>query len=129
MTHYFFSIFIVSVVLIFSSSVNVASAADEWDKIEIALGAATIITAYIDWKQTQIISKKYPYYWEINPLLGKHPNRQQIDAYFLTSLFLRGIVAHHLPKKYRKIWISFCFGVQAGFVAHNYKLGVRIRLP
>ena len=87
-------------------------------------GVATTLNV-IDWGQTLDIAEKPDEYSEINPILGKHPSRAEVNRYMACSMTLRLLIAHVLPSKYRNYWLGASIMVTGYLVGHNYHLGLR----
>ena len=80
----------------------------------------------VDWAQTREIARNSDFY-ETNPILGKYPSSTEVDVYFAATTLGHYLVSRALPSDYRKAWQYVWIGVQAGYVTHNYQMGVRIR--
>jgi len=80
----------------------------------------------VDWAQTREIARN-PDFYETNPILGKYPRKTEVDVYFAATTLGHYLVSQALPSDYRKAWQYVWIGVQAGYVTHNYQMGVRIR--
>ena len=103
-----------------------AQAADEWTTADKSL-AAGVITAYaLDWAQTRDISNHHDLR-ETNPLLGEHPGYAKINNYFVATGLVTLGIAHILPSKYRKIFLTSVVVVEVGFIANNAHLGLKMR--
>ena len=101
-------------------------AADEWTKEDTAYQTTFLTLMAVDWQQTKEIARN-PKYREGNFILGENPDQNTVDAYFLTTAALHTVIAYYLPQKYRRIWQCVFIGMEAGYVAHNYNIGVRIQ--
>jgi hypothetical protein len=100
--------------------------ADEYSKTDIALQSTYTMLHIIDWGQTLDISKNSDKYWEINPILGKHPSVSKVNIYMGTSLAIYYIVNYFLPSDYRLLVESSSVILKASLVSHNYKIGLYI---
>lgn len=80
----------------------------------------------IDWGQTRYIAKHPEEHSELNPILGRHPSTDEVDAYFLSTALLHAGISKSLPSKYRKYWQIFTIGVEVGVVERNMRLGVKV---
>lgn len=67
-----------------------------------------------------------PAYYETNPILGKHPSKEQVLGYFV----LRGIGHYHvtkiIPEKYRGVWHTFSIVANLDTIQNNHSIGIRI---
>ena len=123
------------------------SATAPWSARYEALEMAYQITLCADWLQTLRISgqssdKKT---WklrpgndpniltydvpvsETNPILGHFPSRRKVNNYFLASSLSHAMITWLLPAEIRPYWQSVGIVVEAGFVAHNYSLGIQVK--
>ena len=92
----------------------------EW-KREAAYGVLLLL----DYGQTLDI-KNHPGMYERNPILGDHPSDARIRNYFLALGAGHLAVTYLLPREYRGYWQYFTIGVQTGYVANNYSIGLRL---
>lgn len=100
--------------------------AGDWTKQDTLAEAAVIASLYADWSQTRQIAAS-PNLHECNPILGKHPSAHKVNQYFIASAVLHAVIAYKLPPKQRRIFQAVTFGVEAGCIANNYSLGVRVK--
>lgn len=103
-----------------------ARAADPWsadDKQRLAI-YMTLLT--IDYGQTRYIAAHPDEFYETNPLLGRHPTKDEVDRYFVASALVHTAVAHFLPADNRQLFQRFFIGYQAAFVGHNYSIGIKV---
>ena len=100
--------------------------AREWDKTEMALGAAALTLNVIDWRQTRHITQEPDRYYEKNVLLGENPSRSNVDRHFLITTLVVGGLAHFIPE-YRKEILSVFVVVQTVNTVRNYSIGLRVR--
>ena len=64
---------------------------------------------YKDYGQTIEISRNPDKYHEINPVLGKHPHENKVQAYFLFRGLSHLAVSYFINEKYATIWQSAFF--------------------
>ena len=76
-----------------------AQAADPWTRQDVALQATYATLHVLDWGQTRYIADHPREHYERNPILGRHPSRGRVDAYFATTLALHTLVTHLLPAR------------------------------
>lgn len=89
----------------------------------------------IDYGQTRWMAQHPDHWWEVNPLMGKHPGTKTIDLNFLGSAMTYAVAAWALPPKaesgYKK-WLNrenffFTFTVvEAANVGNNWRIGAGI---
>lgn len=99
-------------------------AADPWTKTDTALEVTWQVLHAIDLGQTLTIADRPDKYYELNPLLGKHPDRGKVYAYFLTGSVLHLGVTHVLPRKWRTPWQGVTLTVTGACVANNFNVGI-----
>jgi hypothetical protein len=66
--------------------------------------------------------------YETNPILGRHPSEARIAIYGATSALAHAGVTLLLPRRFVEAWEALSIGVEVGYVAHNYHLGLRLKL-
>lgn len=103
-----------------------ALAADPWSKADKAREAVYLAMHVLDWGQTLDIAKNPDLHGEGNSILGEHPSVKRVNRYFVATALLQVGVTHALPARWRPAFQYFWIGVEAGFVAHNYRAGVRV---
>lgn len=110
------------IILIFNVSIVFA---DEWTAKDTKYQAVFLLFKSVDYLQTKEIARN-PKYYELNPIIGKHPTQNEIDIYFLSTAILHTGIAYYLPKKYRRYWQCVFIGMSAGCVAYNFNAGISI---
>jgi uncharacterized membrane protein len=98
--------------------------ASEWSAADRALLAGAMALHLADWSQTRTIATDDRWY-ERNPILGRHPTRVQVDAYFAGTALLMLAAAHYLPSWRTELLTGY---VVVGFMAvgNNLALGIRV---
>lgn len=112
------------IVLLFNCSM--AQASDTWTKRQMVLQGMTSFSYIIDWGQTLDIVANPDEYYETNPILGKHPSKNDVHLYFTSLIASHLLITHLLPTKYREPWLSGTLMVSVGYINNNYSLGLRI---
>lgn len=69
---------------------------------------------------------------ETNPILGQHPSTGKIALYGLGVATLHAAITYEMisqdvPKPIITAWELLSIGVEVGYTAHNYSLGVRMK--
>jgi hypothetical protein len=118
--------FLVCIAFIVSSLSTLPAAASDWTAEDTAWQASFLALHVVDWGQTRDIAAQPNRYHETNPILGEHPSQARVDRYFAATAILHTAVAYTLPPKWRRAWQYVSIGYQAGFVASNYNIGLRI---
>ncbi len=111
---------------------SLAIASEPWTKTEVALEAAYQVALVVDWKQTSefhrtILPGENRVMKEMNPILGSHPSQGAINLTCLVSAVGHYLVSDSLNHKNRLRWQGATAMIEMSFVAHNYKLGVRVK--
>jgi hypothetical protein len=103
-----------------------AIAGDAWSERDKYLEATYLTLHVVDWLQTKDIAARQGYY-EMNPILGRHPSQSMVDLYFIgTGLAHVGLI-HVLPKEYRPWVQGGTIALEIGCIGHNYSAGVKWR--
>lgn len=118
----FLKLFVVSLSLVFLSTPCLA----DWTKRDTTLELSYQALHFIDWRQTRYIAKNGDDYYEVNPILGRHPDKHWVDVYFLGSAVAHLGISYFLPDRYRNVWQCVTIGVKAGLVGWNYSIGIRM---
>ena len=132
------TVLIATAILIATAFVQSAFAADVTDEEhygnfitsqpELEFVFDTLLT--LDMLQTANI--KHTQYVETNPLLGERPSDAKIAAYGASVALLHAaityeMVSQNVPKPIITAWEFIGTGIEAGYVGHNYKFGVKVR--
>lgn len=113
---------LLAIILMFPS----VSFADEWTSDDTKRQAVYLTLHAVDWMQTRHIAKNPTLFSESNPLLGRHPSVSKVNKYFIATALMHTGISYALPPEYRKVFQYITIGVQAGYVTHNYNVGVKI---
>ncbi len=114
---------IIAFFLLFLLLIPTSFAADPWDKEQIILESTYMLALVADWSQTLYISE-HEEFVETNPILGRRPDRGEVNAYFALSALTHFAVSYFLPSRYRDFWISYWLGYEIAFVQRNASIGV-----
>lgn len=102
-----------------------AAFSQDWSALDKSLLTAGATLHILDWQQTRYISGHPNEFYEINPLLGKHPSQARVNQYMLGTLVLYPLLADWLPE-YRTVILSLWVGSRGIAVHNNYVLGVKL---
>lgn len=102
-----------------------ANAFDKWTKTDTGLQVTYGVLHIIDWGQTLDIARNPDKFYEMNPLLGKHPSIGKVNTYFIGTLIGHTAIAYILPSKYRRIWQIVWIGIEGKTVVNNFSIGVK----
>ena len=102
--------------------------AAEWTAKQKDLELSYQILHFVDWQQTRYIARHPEDYYEINPILGKHPDKQTVDIYFAASALAHIGISALLPDEFRDYWQMVTLGVKATLVGWNFSIGIRMEL-
>jgi len=95
----------------------------------ILLESVYTILHIIDWNQTLQISSN-PYYFELNPLLGKKPSKGKINFYFSITLFSNYLIGYFLYKKNKSFYYLYkgiLIGIEGTTTFWNYRIGLKFK--
>lgn len=98
---------------------------DRWTQADTLREGAFLALLWADWRQTREIVARPETYWEINPVLGRHPTAGRVDNYFAAAAFGHVLVALALPPPYRAAFQWVTVGWEADVVYRNYRIGLR----
>ena len=103
-------------------------AANAWSKKDTYWEAAYLTTHLADWGQTLDIASQCGSgnYYETNPVMGKCPSVQTVNAYFIGTALLHYGTAHMLPPKYRRMFQAGTIGMELSYIANNASIGLNI---
>lgn len=93
------------------------------DDNRMAWTATALLVA--DWGQTRHISRSNDFH-ERNPLLGRNPSTGTVDRYFTGVIIGTWAIHKFMPKPWNKRIVLGITVMQAGVVAHNASIGVRM---
>ncbi len=99
----------------------------EWTKKDTAFQLTYTAVHLADWGQTLDIARNPDSYYEINPIVGKHPSVGRVNTYMALSLIVHTGISYLLPSKYRRWWQIGTIGVTTSLVIHNNSVGLKVR--
>lgn len=105
---------------------NITLSADKWSAQDKILEGTYQVLHFMDWRQTRYIAKNPDDYYEMNPILGRHPSTTEVDVYFVSTALLHPIITHYLPKKYRPWWQGITITMSGACVINNFAVGIRM---
>ena len=116
---------LISVFMLFFVSAQVHA----WSKKDTYWQAAYLATHIADWGQTLDISSQCEsgHYYETNVIMGRCPNAQTVNTYFIATALLHYGVAHALPPKYRRMFQMGTIGMELSYVSSNASIGLNIK--
>jgi len=116
-------ILLLSIIIIFFLNISVVTSSNrQWDSKDTSL----LIIRVIDLGQTLNI-KKHPGYYEMNPLLGRHPNDLQIYNYFIGLLILDQLNNKFSPNWLHNIWENVQIYFENCCITNNTKIGLEVK--
>ena len=107
--------------LLFISSPSFAS---DWSSADTKREAVYLVLHTADWAQTREIARNPDKFYEQNSILGSHPSTNQVDQYFVATAAIQFAISYYLPVEYRKAFQYISIGHDAGYVAHNFSIGI-----
>lgn len=93
-----------------------------WTDKEKVLEGLYLLSSYIDYQQTNKITRTENAR-ELNPSLGEKPSTQQITEYFVLTRIAHYAVADFLDHDDRLIWLSVTLGASGATIYWNYRMG------
>jgi hypothetical protein len=102
-------------------------ASEPWDRTDLALGFTALGATIADWGQARYIAEHPAQFADKNPILGRHPARGKVDAYFICAMGGGYLLADALPGRYRKLFLGGATIVEISTVRHNRSIGVGFR--
>lgn len=99
--------------------------AKEWTGEEKGWATAAAALHVIDWGQTRHIAKSNGEFYEVNPVIGRHPSSGRVNGYFIASGLVIAGLAHFIPE-YRRELLMLYVGVQTVNTARNFHIGLRV---
>ncbi len=106
--------------------VLIPSMAMSWDSKDTYYQGAVVSALLIDMGQTLHIADNPNKYYEMNPLLGKHPSKEKVVGYFMGGIGAHTLIAMALPQDYRRVWQCVGIGIESLAVYHNDRVGVKL---
>lgn len=100
--------------------------ADQWSNADTKREAVYLVLHTMDWAQTRNIARNPDKWHEQNSILGSHPSTSQVDQYFVATAAIQFAIAYYLPVEYRKAFQYLSIGHDAGYVVHNFSIGIRV---
>lgn len=103
--------------------------ANAWSKKDTYWEAAYLMTHLADWGQTLDIASQCESgaYYETNPVMGKCPSVQTVNAYFLGTALLHYGTAKLLPRKYRRMFQAGTIGMELSYITNNASIGLNVK--
>jgi hypothetical protein len=80
----------------------------------------------IDWGQTLDISKNPDKYYEMNPILGKHPSVSDVNLWAVGASTFHFGLSYIMPKEYRKIFQWTTIGFKGYTIYNNHKINLKV---
>ena len=100
---------------------------DDWTKADTIREVAWQVIHVIDWGQTLEIARQPDKFYELNPIMGKHPSVGKVNAYMAISAITHAGISYVLPKKYRVYYQWITFSVSSACIINNFNVGLRVK--
>ncbi len=101
---------------------------EQWSDEDKKREALYLALHGLDWAQTRHISRNYDKgFHEQNPILGRNPSTDKVDAYMGLAALAHLFVADKLPPNLRKIFQNSLIGLEAGAVGNNEYRGIKAK--
>ena len=98
-----------------------------WDEGNTVLQVPMTVVIAMDLGTTLDITRHPDRYEEVNPLLGKHPPQNRVWKHFIGSYILTTGIVYILPPKWSHAFQVGMIGVEAYWVNHNLRIGLRVK--
>jgi len=92
---------------------------------QAALEAGFDAACIADYEQSAQIAA-HPGMYETNPMLGRHPSRARLRNYFFGVVAVHLAITRILGERARGIWQGATLFIEAGQVARNARLGLKV---
>lgn len=117
---------ILAAALLFASQAAQCAESDPWTQQDTYRQAAVLTALAVDAGQTLDIARHKGMY-EHNALLGLHPSRQWVEAYFLGAAIAHTYIASVLPASQRKLLQEGTLALELVVIGHNKSIGLNVR--
>ena len=115
------------ILLIFGLMPSLSYASDPWSPQDIALESIYVALHVVDWGQTRDIANQPDEYYEAyNPILGKHPSKDKVDLWFVSTTITHILITNYLPSKCRPYFQGVTIGMAGTLVLINMSIGLKI---
>lgn len=101
------------------------SAHDAWTEADSAREGAFLALDLADLGQTRYIARHPEQFYEVNPLIGRHPSVGRVDAVFAGEALAHVAISYTLPERFRPAWQYGSIAFEGALVAHNAHIGIR----
>ena len=98
--------------------------AENWTWEDTVYQGIVISALVVDMGQTLYISNHPDEFYEMNPLLGKHPHQDKVIGYFVGWIVASTLTAMALTPKSRRIFQGSVIGIEAITIGRNYGVGI-----
>ena len=122
-------------VTIFSSQVFARDISDDvydnwnsWSTTDLKYEFGYQALHVIDYLQTETDIRPNAHFREANTFLGPYPTSKDLAVYTIVTGGLHYVVSRIMSPRFRHPWQQITIIGKAGVIAHNYMLGVRIKL-
>ena len=116
---------ILSLLLLIPST---AWAWEDWGQETKTMFIASSIAVTADWATTRDMTRRYNEgYYELNPILGTHPTRTEVDIYMIGMLVTNYFITDWLPEEYRNFYLGFRTVIHGSAASNNMHLGLNLK--
>ena len=98
--------------------------ADQWNWQDSVLEGVFAAEVAVDLGQTLYQSEHPKQYEEMNPLLPRHPSKDQVWGACIIGAGLHAVVSMALPKKYRTWWQGTTIILEGTNITRNKSIGI-----
>jgi len=119
-----------ALLLFFSMSLAHAEPFEGWTDEEKAWFVASEISQILDYQTTRNVlyqQPKWKGYYEVNPLLGRHPSQGKLNIAEVATVIGNYYFSDWLSHDNRLFWLRAHTAFELGITAHNIQIGAEIR--
>ena len=99
---------------------------NSWDSSKKTAYVASTAAIAADWATTLDMTDRYHEgYRETNPVLGKQPDRNTVNSYFVFKILANTVAAERLPDPVDKWYLWFTTLGSLSVAKNNWDLGLR----
>lgn len=119
-----------ALLLLLTSCLAHASPFEGWTDEEKAWFVASEVSQILDYQTTRNVlyqKPKWKNYYEVNPLLGRHPSQGKLNIAEVATIVGDYYFSDWLSHDNRLLWLRAHTIIELGITAHNLNIGAEIR--
>ena len=115
---------VLMLIILFAVPAHAYQLAEGWNWKDSVAEAVFTAEVAVDLGQTLYISEHPKEYYELNPLLPRHPSKDQVWGACIIGAGLHAVVSMALPKKYRTWWQGTTIILEGANITRNKSIGI-----